>query len=386
VLFEDAWAQASWTRSATASIFTGLHVGAHGVDREDRALAPSAVTIAERLEAAGYRTGAFVGNHLLGGRFGFEQGFDAWNGGDASLYGAAAATLGERALRWLDSGTGPFFLYVHTMEPHSPYDPSEEDAAPFALRDYAGDRDTRALLRLGQLGQLSPDGLRFLESRYRGEVRQNDRAFGALLDALRARGLLDTTLVVFLSDHGEELLDHGGTEHAKTLYQELVRVPLVVRVPGGPAVGSREKGTVQQIDLMPTLLALTGVPGPPALPGRDLSARLASVPAAASPAPVLFSEERFAVVDKVAARAGDLKLIFNNDGPALWRAKSHLELYDLARDPLERANLATSRPIAVAFLERRLEAFRKVQAGGAAQSVALSADEREQLRALGYAQ
>jgi arylsulfatase A-like enzyme len=385
VLFEDAWAQATWTRSAVASIFTGLHVGSHGVDREDRVLPDAAQTLAEVLRAAGYKTGAFVANHLLGGRFGFSQGFEAWNPGPRTLYGAPAADLVREALAFVDSAPRPFFLYVHTMEPHAPYTPSDEDLRPFAGEAYAGATDTRALLREGQLGTLAPEGLRFLRSRYEGEVHQNDRAFGGLLDGLRARGLDGNTVVVFTADHGEEFLEHGGTEHAKTLYQELEHVPLVVRVPGGPA-GVREKGTVQQIDVMPTLLGLAGVAIPPTLTGRDLSDRVAGAAGPAATAPILFSEERFAVVDKVAARSGDLKLIFNNDGPALWRAKSHLELYDLARDPLERTNLAASRPIAVAFLERRLEAFRKAQAVGAAQSVALSADEREQLRALGYAQ
>ena len=93
------------------------------------------------------------------------------------------------------------------------------------------------------------------------------------------------------------------------------------------------------------------------------------------------------MVDKLSVRAGDLKLIFNNDGPALWRAGSHLELYDLARDPKEKENLALKRPIAVAFLERRLDAFRSAQpATGAAERVALSDQEKEQLRALGYVQ
>ena len=384
VLFEDAWAQASWTRAAVASILTGLHVGSHGVDREDRVLAPSARTLAEVLREGGYGTGAFVANHLLGGRFGFDQGFEAWNPGARTLYGAPAADLVREALAWVDSARRPFFLYVHTMEPHAPYTPSEEDLRPFLTEAYRGTTDTRALLRLGQLGTLAPAGLRFLRSRYEGEVHQDDRAFGSLLDGLRARGLDDQTLVFFTADHGEEFLEHGGTEHAKTLYQELVRVPLVVRVPRGPG-GVREKGTVQQIDLMPTILALTGLPVPSGLTGRDLGARLARPQTPGDAPPVLFSEERFAVVDKVAARAGDLKLIFNNDGPALWRAGSHLELYDLARDPLERTNLVASRPIAAAFLERRLEAFRNGNAG-AGKGVVLSPEEREQLRALGYVQ
>jgi len=383
VLFEDAWAQASWTRSAMASILTGLHVGTHGVDREDRVLPPASHTLAEALRAGGYRTGAFVANHLLGGRFGFDQGFDAWNPAAQTLYGAPATDLVREALAWVDAGPRPFLLYVHTMEPHAPYSPTEEDLRPFLRAPYRGTTDTRALLRLGQLGTLPPDGLSFLRSRYEGEVHQNDRGFGALLDGLRARSLDTATVVVFTADHGEEFLEHGGTEHAKTLYQELVRVPLVVRLPGARG-GTRDKGAVQQIDLMPTLLALTGLPAP-GLPGRDFSARLSGPAGTEGAAPLLFSEERFAVVDKAAVRAGDLKLIFNNDGPALWRAGSHLELYDLARDPLERSNLVASRPIAAAFLERRLEAFRNAHAG-AGQSVALSAAEREQLRALGYAQ
>jgi arylsulfatase A-like enzyme len=385
VLFEDAWAQASWTRSAMASVLTGLHVQGHGVDREDRVLSASAHTLAEALRAGGYRTGAFVANHLLGGRFGFDQGFDAWNPVTPSLYGAPAADLVRAALGWVDSGPRPFFLYVHTMEPHAPYTPSEEDLRPFAAEGYRGPTDTRALLRLGQLGTLDPAGLAFLRSRYQGEVRQNDRAFGGLLDGLRSRGLTEATAVVFTADHGEEFLEHGGTEHAKTLYQELVRVPLVVRVPAAPRRGARERAPAQQIDLMPTILGLAGLPAGP-LPGRDLTAHLAGEPPR-DPAPILFSEERFAVVDKLSVRAGDLKLIFNNDGPALWRAGSHLELYDLARDPGEKVNLVEKRPIAAAFLQRRLAAFRNAQPrAGAAESVSLSSAEKEQLRALGYAQ
>jgi arylsulfatase A-like enzyme len=388
LVFEDAWGQASWTRPATASILTGLHPSRHGADREDTALAPEQLTLAERLGAAGYRTGAFVANHLVGGRFGFDQGFDTWNGGDRGLYGAPARQLGERALQWLDAGQGPFLLYVHTMEPHSPYDPPAEAMAPFELPDYEGDRDTRALLRLGQLGELSPEGLRFLEARYAGEIRANDDAFGQLLDGLASRGLLDSTVVVFISDHGEELLDHGGTEHAKTLYQELVRIPLLIRLPGGERRSGRIAEPVQQIDLLPSLLALAGLEVPPDLPGRDLSASWLGDASSTRPAPLLFAEERFTVTDKLAVRNGPLKLILNNDGPELWRAGTHVELYDLAADPGERHNLAATRPIAEAFLRQELERFRRQQAARSSDAtpLELTPEELEQLRALGYVQ
>jgi arylsulfatase A-like enzyme len=387
LLFEDAWAQASWTRPATGSILTGLHPALHGADREDRALAPEQTTLAELLKAAGYRTGAFVANHLVGGRFGFEQGFDEWNGGDERLYGAPAAVLGERALAWLDRGRGPFLLYVHTLEPHSPYTPEPGYAAPFALPHYTGTRDTRGLLRLGQLGRLAPDGLRFLQSQYQGEIRQNDAAFGALLDGLRARGLLEGSVVVFTSDHGEELLDHGGTEHAKTLYQELLRVPLAVRLPGGRRGGTRETDTVQQIDLLPTLLRLAGVVAPGGLPGRDLAARWLGRDARPLEPPLFFAEERFTVISKAAVRAGARKLILNSDGEALWRAGTPLELYDLARDPGERDNLAARAPVSLRYLRQELERFRRLSAAARkGRTLTLTPGELEQLRALGYVQ
>jgi arylsulfatase A-like enzyme len=362
LLFEDAWAQASWTRPATGSILTGLHPALHGADREDRALAPELTTLAESLKSAGYRTAAFVANHLVGGRFGFDQGFDHWNGGDDGLYGAPAAALGERALAWLDQGRGPFFLYVHTLEPHSPYTPEPPFEAPFAVPGYTGSRDTLGLLRLGQLGRLAPDGLRFLESRYQGEIRQNDAAFGALLDGLRARGLFDRSVVVFTSDHGEELLEHGGTEHAKTLYQELLRVPLAVRLPGGRGGGTRETHPVQQIDLMPTLLRLAGLPPARGLPGRDLADRWLGRDARPLEPPLLFAEERFTVISKAAVRAGDAKLILNSDGEALWRAGTQLELYDLERDPGEKENLVSRAPVRLRYLRQELDRFRKLSA------------------------
>jgi arylsulfatase A-like enzyme len=387
LLFEDAWAQASWTRPATGSLLTGLYPGFHGADREDRALAPEATTLAEALKAAGYRTAAVVANHLVGGRFGFDQGFDDWNGGDDALYGAPAALLGERALRWIDGGGGRFFLYLHTLEPHSPYAPEPAYAAPFELPRYAGSRDTRGLLRLGQLGQLAPEGLRFLESQYDGEIRQNDAAFGALLEGLRARGLLERSVVVFTADHGEELLDHGGTEHAKTLYQELLRVPLAVRLPRAIHGGVRVTAPVQQIDLLPTLLGLAGVAPPGGLPGRDLSAGWLAAEEPPAEPPLLFAEERFTVVSKAAVRSGSLKLILNSDGAALWRAGSQLELYDLASDPGERRNVAAQSPVRTAYLRRELERFRKQSSSARkGRAITLTPGEVDQLRALGYVQ
>jgi arylsulfatase A-like enzyme len=386
VLFEDAWAQCSWTQPAVASIFTSLHVGSHGLGGPDHALVEGLDTLAESLKAAGYRTGGFVANHVVNAAIGFVQGFDAWNPAGKALGGAPATTLVEHALRWVDSGAAPFFLYVHTLEPHSPYEPAERDWAPLRPAPYRGVRDSRTLLRRPVL---APDELAYLNGRYLGEVRANDRGFGALLDGLRARRLLDDSVVVFTADHGEEFQEHGGMEHAHTLYQEQLRIPMAVRLPGARGGGRRERATIQQVDLFPTLATFVGARVPEAAEGRDLSRHWLGEAGPPLEPPESFAELRFPPVRKLAVRHGMLKLVVNDDPPSHWRAKARIELYDLARDPGERRNLAAEQPLVAGYLmrrarelQRRHEATRqRLQAGV---TIELTEEAREQLRALGY--
>jgi arylsulfatase A-like enzyme len=389
IVFEDAWAQAPWTRSAVASIFTGLHVGTHGLDRVDRQLSAELPTLAESLHAGGYRTAGFSANPVVSRRFGFDQGFESWDEEEELRWDPASALV-SRALRWLDGVRGPFFLYVHALDPHSPYAPAPEHASPFALPSYRGETDTKVLLERAGRGAGTAAELSFLRARYQGEVRQSDAAFGQLLDGLRARGLLDGSLVVFTSDHGEEFLEHGGTEHGKTLYQEVIRIPLAVRLPGAARGGTRSADVVQQIDVMPTLLALVGRSAPQGVEGRDLSASWVGNGGRTREPAVLFSEVRFEQADKVSARSGPLKLIVNLDPVGSWRADRFDELYDLAADPGEKVNLAASKPIDVRYLRNRIEGLKSLQAAHSARAegsrVELSPEDLEQLRALGYVQ
>jgi arylsulfatase A-like enzyme len=292
----------------------------------------------------------------------------------------------ERALRWVDAAPRPFFLYVHTLEPHGPYAPEAEHWSPFLFEGYRGARNPEALARKKEL---TPDELRFLRSAYQGEVRQNDAAFGALLEGLRARGLLDPSLVVFVADHGEEFRDHGGVGHGRTLYQEVVRVPLAVRLPGGARGGTRDVAPLQQVDVMPTLLALLGAPPPSGLEGRDQSASWLGR-GRTDEAPLMLSRLLFDGRDKVAVRTGRHKLILNTDA-APPGGRVPVELYDLTADPNERAAVTGSRPVVVGAL--RAEAARLLAAHGlvrqrlkAGHEIDLTAEERERFRALGYLQ
>jgi arylsulfatase A-like enzyme len=378
LLFEDAVAQSSWTRPAVASLFTGLGVDAHGVGGMTNTLVPELTTLAEAFRAAGYRTGAFVANHIVSETLGFAQGFDTWDRKGPLL----AAGLVPRILSWVDGVEAPFFLYVHTVDLHGPYTPEPQHWAPFLFEGYQGNRNT---LRL----DLGPQELRFLRSAYDGEIRQGDAAFGVLMDGLEGRGLLDRSIVVFTADHGEEFREHGGGGHGSTLYREVLHIPLAVRLPGGVRGGLREPAPVQQIDVLPSLLALAGAPAVPGLEGRDLSANWLGLPAAAEDPPVLLSRLKYGGHDKVAVRVGKSKLILNRERNRTTGPR--FELFDLAADPGEKDNLVAKRPITARYLWTQASTLRAAQAAfrkrhGSGREVTLSPEEIEQIRAMGYIQ
>jgi arylsulfatase A-like enzyme len=384
VVFEDAWAQSSWTRPTVASIFTGTNPATHGAVGFERPLAERFTTLAEAAKSAGYKTAALVSNHVVHQRFGFAQGFDEWNDGEPKLYGLSAADVVKRGLAFLDRTPGPFLLYLHTMEPHAVYEPSDDGFRLFAPPG-EGRRPSRPMLMRPKLGARA---VAYLDGLYQGEIWDNDRAFGALIDGLKERGRLDSTLVVFTADHGEEFYDHGNKGHGQSLYRELTRVPLLARLPGGRRGGAREAAPVAQVDVLPTLCGLLGI-APLRTEGRDLSA-LWLRGTRPEGVPVLVSETRFGKSEKQALRVGDLKLILNQDPRRYGSHGGPPELYDVMRDPGEKDDLAERRPIAAGWLERRLvfllENWRRAGArGGAPEKIEMTDEDREALRALGYA-
>ena len=374
--FDEVWAQSSWTRPSIASLMTGLQPDTHGVDAVNAVLAPELVTLSEVLSTAGFRTGAFVANHVVSARFGFNQGFDEW---DESLYGTSPTNTVARALEWVGDAPEPFFLYVHTLDPHGPYEPSPEHWEQLRpAGGYAGRTNIKELVKDKGLAGAELD---YLRSAYHAEVRGVDAAFGQLVEGL-GQDVLDRSVVVFTADYGEEFRDHGDGGHGHTLYEEVVRVPLVIRPPNGLNGGSSTSATVQHVDLLPTLAGLAGAPNLKTQ-GRDLSGWLSG--GSAPEGGRLASRLRFSGYNKSAIREGSMKLIVNND--RFGREVVRTELYDLANDPKEERNLAEERPIAARHLRNELELLREqLQARGASAgaTVELNEEDRERLRALGY--
>lgn len=267
VLFENAVSQSSWTRPAHFSMFTGLYPNEHGVVAlKDRGPpAREVVTLASALFTRGYRTAAFTGGVNLSAAFGFDRGFESYRSNGKFF----RDNLAETKL-WLDEHQNEkFFLFWHGYDPHTPYfsDPMDRAALATPSRPEIGLRRACRAERLHHVVAQYAD-------EYDAAIHRADRYVGKLLDELAARGLMERTLIVFTSDHGEEFVEHGGCFHMKTLYREVLHVPLVVV---GPGLASRRVAALvpASVSIGPTILAIVGNAGA-ALPGPSLAAALTS--------------------------------------------------------------------------------------------------------------
>ena len=393
VLFEKAFAPAPATAPSHATLFTGQQVQRHGVLRNGDALPDTASTLAEAFRTHGYATAGFVSSFVLDPRFGWDQGFahfDATLPENGSTMGRQkpypgafwaeqrfagfdrrATLTTEAAIAWLEEASEPFFLFVHYFDPHAPYAPPPtfgERSAAFRVP-----LDGRAV------AGLAPAQLARLVQLYHGEVLYVDDALAALLDAV-ARHSHDEALVVVTGDHGEGLGQHGWLEHATQLYDEQIRVPLLVRWAGQVPEGRRVATPVELADVAPTLLELAGIAPPEPRDGRSLAAAIRD--GAELPPRPLFGIR--SLLDeatgwgrgvKLSVRTDRWKYIFASEGPQ--------ELFDLDADPGERHDRLAAEPDRAAelrgLLEKHVAELPRVH-----DSAPLSEETRRALQALGY--
>ncbi|HEY8021851.1 MAG TPA: sulfatase [Thermoanaerobaculia bacterium] len=392
VRFESAMSQRAATWPSLASVLTGLYPSAHGVTENGYGFPDDLPTLPKLLHAAGYRTGAFLSNMCQAN----HQGWD----GFACSAGRDGKTV-HRALEWAGQPPGagarpgaPFFLWVHLFGAHSPYYNGGDAAARVLDPGYQGMLGTKRW-RLDPVMtrhlRLSPADVRHLDALYDAAVMGSDRQVGALLDGLRAAGRLERTVVVLLSDHGEELYAHNNyLYHSCSVYQTALHVPLGIAAPGLLPAGAAVPQTVELIDVAPTLLDLLAVAPPKEIHGRSLVPSLAR-PGAGGAGKPAFSQYGDAPI--ATALAGGWKLVDNPRGYdpiCIPNAPPHSypigreELYDLSRDPGETTNLAAREPARVAELQGLIRhRFASVVKRTGKQAVPDSL--KEELQALGYA-
>ncbi len=370
------------TAPSVATLFTGLPSPLHGVvnplERWNAlgTLGPEQRTLAEWLSDRGYATAGLVTNQNLDARFGFDQGFDWY-----TFHPWEAPGLTAEALSLLDRrGPAPFFLYLHYMDTHSPY---ETQTAPYVDPAYAGPitgahEELDAIL----MGRYAPNDadLAHLRALYDQELAFFDQAFGALVKGLEARGLLQDTVIAFTSDHGEEFWDHGALLHGYTLFEEQLHVPFAVVAPG--LAPRAIEGSTRHADVPRLLMELADVPAgrDHALPGEALAPVLRG---AGEPEPVpIVGHAQLRAVRTVRSWSWTtpegLKLI------AEELPEPRVRLYDLGSDPGEQRDLAADRPGDVAALQGALAAWRAQHQAAAPRAVDLTVDEVEALKALGY--
>jgi arylsulfatase A-like enzyme len=398
VVFANAYAPSSWTSPSVASLFTSRYASQHQVTWSDSKLSEAEITLAEKLKTVPYVSGGFSANLLVSGRTGYAQGFDLLgyvSPSEQEGLKTRAPHLQREALEWLDrwSGTVPRLLYLQYMEPHSPYDPPEPFRSRFLDGVEAG-LDAKAAnekLARFELGKISASEVALLESLYDGEVAAVDSELQSLFGELERRRFLENAVVVVTSDHGEEFLDHGSFAHGLSLYNEVIRIPLII-VGAGIASGRIVNENVSLVDIAPTLLDLLDLPAEPLFEGRSLVPlltggwyrRLRSF-GRSTPAVDVISEllpKRAGGMDlrkhTSALVRESLKLLFSPHGTP--------ELYDLAVDTGERhpnpPSLAESSTVLQAALQEGVG--RLVTSESARESAPLDAATREKLRQLGY--
>jgi arylsulfatase A-like enzyme len=373
VVFDQAFAAASWTLPSITSQFTARYPAFHGSVLETKLRDRTLPTVFEVLAKQGFTVLGATGNRFISHEFLLAEGFKDL----AVLDDGTAEEVGRQAIALLSEWEGEdIALFVHFMDPHAPYTPP----APFDRafdKGYRGDVNGENFdtFRVQALQKSDVDHVQAL---YDGEVAYTDHEVGVLMGELKRRGLLEGAVLAYSADHGEEFLDHGGWQHSRTLYGEMLRVPLAVHEPGTP--GRHVSNPVSLVDLAPTLLAAFGIPSPQAFQGRTLGPLMAG---GTLPELPLFAETERNLDKKrrLAVRWKGQKCIFllppGDDRPDILGEES----FDLARDPGETTPITTPpdlRREAIAYLARARET-------PAVPGHAVLSDELQQrLRALGY--
>ncbi|MGH7787581.1 MAG: sulfatase [Candidatus Binatia bacterium] len=421
-LFEHAYATSSWTVPSMASLFTSRYPTQHHVVTFAQRIRADEVTFGERLQRGGWAGGGFSANPNLQDRFGHAQGFVAWRSESTEKQEVAGDALRAQALGWLDGvwrrgAADPALLFMQYMEPHAPYAPNEPFRGRFAVDDDGKPVDLVASLRAlaertlpapadGQqptdlgvaireivsqgLSRLTRSEALPLERLYDAEVAEADDQIRRLFAELEQRGFLDDALIIITSDHGEEFFEHGGGSHGRTLYEESVRVPLIIVGPGVPA-GRRVGTNVSLIDLAPTLLDLLGLAPEPRFEGHPLTPLFANDVgdtgrARPQRSDIVLQLER-TVPAEMDGREHTAGLVRGQQKLLIDRLEARPELYDLGADPGETRRIASESDAGLAILHAALDqtlARLTADAAPTGPTPALDDKFRDQLKALGY--
>jgi len=424
VRFDHCFSQAPWTKPSLSAILTSCYPTVTGMNQLFGQLDNRFVTLPESLWDAGWYTVGFSANPLMGCLSNYTQGFRHFFDAGAiipnvyaihSTSGSAKA-LNRHVLPWIEQNTEwPYFLYVHSVDPHENYEPAPEYLKLFADPAHEAQyrKEWQALIDVkpGQVANACTKEhfekagveigtfIEYGKQLYDADIRANDDEIARVVDALDHKGQLDDMIVVVTADHGEEFFEHGGTSHAFMLWNELIHVPLLIIAPGLLPEGLVVKDPVQSLDLYPTLLDLLGSEPPEGLQGRSFAPQCRGEPGDGR---MIFSENHETPGSQrilhdqgvtLSVIRGPWKFILNLKSPA-FRPQPRAELYRIDQDFAEQKNLAEEQPERSAELEQVLLSWWAANSarreGVSVGNLTLDAlgeadpDTLERLRKLGY--
>jgi arylsulfatase A-like enzyme len=423
-LFRDAISQGTWTKVSVSSIVTSLYPSTHGINDMPDRMSAGVTTLAEAYRSAGYATFATSSVPFTGKLTNLHQGVEVLHESTSITdvdhsESKTSRTYSDRLFEWMEEHREvPFFAFLHVFDPHSPFEPYRPyDSLFLSAEEMAEHREQmdkvkkfikndfmkrEALPTEAELEEAGLDKETFIKREkawYDASIRAMDVEVGRLVERLEELGLAEDTLIAFVSDHGEEFLEHGRRFHGYHTYGEMLNVPLVLWWPRGIPAGVEVEQTVQSIDLMPTLLDLSGLEIPQRAQGQSLLPLIDDADPTSlgwRPRPAFaeraFAQAAFEDVDEIRLESQAVihegwKLIRNTSGPEDW---PEYELYDHVADPLNLENVADTNPDKVESLSRLLDGWQesalaaRVETEEAAAS--LSDEEIRKLRSLGYLQ
>jgi arylsulfatase A-like enzyme len=382
LVYTRAITPSSWTLPAHASLFTGKFTSSHGARKDPngplyltdailgpkkwrvhraRGLASDELTLAEILKKTGYTTGAVVGGPWLKRIFGLDTGFDFYDDAEiGTLNGRLARQVTASAIKWVEKlKRKEFFLFLNYFDPHFPYMPPEGFAHAFLPEDT-------------QLGgrELS---IKEVNALYDAEVRYMDYYIGKFLDRLRADGLYDNSFIIVTADHGELFGEHGRFDHGRSLYQEELQVPLLMKYPSQEVSPNRTNVRVQLNDIFAMILERVGERIPEGIQAGIPPEIGHPVLAEVYPLPTISQE-------------GNWRAIFEGDFKFIWNSKGQHQLFNLRKDSTESVNLATRHSEQVARMFAKMNAYlaKLPEPGPLSPAQALDESTKKALKSLGY--
>lgn len=391
-VFVNAYNNENWTKPSVATTLSGVYPTTHDTKKDSSELPEAVELISQRLQREGFATAGFVANGYVSDKFGFQKGWDSFRNYIRENRSSEAEHVYADALAWLterrQAADKPYFLYVQTIDPHVVYKVEREFTQSYFGSEYKGplgptiDAEELAGLSNGKING-TDDDVAWVRAMYHGEVTYHDLHMGKFFEQLETMGAMEDTLIVITNDHGEELGDHGKFGHGHSLFEELLRAPLLMHFPGLFPAGGRVQEVVENVDVTPTIIDALGLEPMANADGQSLLPLVQGKPVQRpSYAVSEFLDNRRSV------RVGNWKLMRSS---STW-----LHLFDVVSDPDEQQDRSEDSPIARRMCEVHMgEALatpdkskrqqditirRKFEAGEAK----IDPQTRAQLEALGY--